>query len=288
MPDLAYVGERIVPLGEATIPLLDRNVTFADAGYEVMRSLAGRLLFEGPHWDRLERTLTALEIPMPARGELSAAARALIAAAGYDEAVLVVHVSRGIGPRNRFDTPARPSWYEWVTERQHPGAARMAEGIELVSMVEERWARRDLKTTMLLPNVLAARRARAAGAYDALFVGEDGIVNESTAANVGLFAQGVLATPGCSSRLLGGITREVVLEVARAEGWTVEERPVRIEEIRTADEVFLTGTTVDVMPVVAVDGVRIGTGEPGPQVRRLAEAYERRCRAEAEAADPGA
>ena len=282
MPELAHVGGRIVPLAEATIPLMDRNVTFADAAYEVMRSAGGRLLFEDRHWDRLERTLTALEIPMPGRADLSAAARDLVEAAGYAEGVFVIHVSRGVGPRSRLDTPARPTWYAWVTERPAPDPARMAEGVTLVSVAEERWARCDLKTTMLLPSVLAGRRARAAGAYDALFVGEDGLANEATAANVGIFVKGVLATPGCSSRILGGITREVVLEVARADGWTVEERPAPIDEIRAADEVFLTGTTVDILPVVAVDGVRIGTGRPGPQVVRLAEAYGRRCREEIE------
>jgi D-alanine transaminase len=147
-------------------------------------------------------------------------------------------------------------------------AALRATGVGVITMEDPRWGRCDIKSVNLLPNVMAKQRAKEAGAFEAIFV-HDGRVTEGAVSNVMVVRNGRLFTAPEGPRILSGVTRAVVLTLARKEGLAVEERSVSLEDLQTADEVLLTGTTVEVLPVVGVDGKPIGTGQPGPVTQRL-------------------
>ena len=169
----------------------------------------------------------------------------------------------------------KPTIVMTVRELLAPAMKLSATGIAVITMPEFRWARRDIKSIALLPSVLAYHAARKTGANDAIFVEEDGPANEATAGNVFLVTQGWLRTPPKSTHILAGVTCDKLLEAARAAGIeTVEERITKAD-LYSAEEIFLTSTTTEVAPFVAVDGKPIGTGKPGPVSARIYEQFAR-------------
>ena len=276
MPEIAYVNGQFLPLAEATVPVEDRGYQFADAVYEVVRTYGGRLFALDEHLDRLWRSMTAIGLaPGFHRAELAAVLREATRRAGFAEALVYAQVSRGVAQRHRgAPTGARPTVVVTVRALPDTTAAR-TRGITCVTVPDNRWGRCDIKSVALLANVLAYEQARAAGADDAIFVEADGTVNEATAGNVFLFQGGTLVTPASGPRLLGGITREKLLAAAGAAGIPAVERRVTRADLVAAEEVFVSSTTAEVVPVRAVDGRAVGAGRPGPQAARLAAEFAR-------------
>ena len=276
MPRLAYVDGQFVPLAAAGVGVEDRGLQFADSVYEVCAVLNGRLLDWPAHVARLARNLGELGIASPlVEAALGLVARRLLAANRAREALLYLQVTRGSARRDHaFPAAARPALV--MTVRPFDFAQRVAQqatGVAVVTTPDERWGRCDIKTTGLLANVLAKQRARDAHAFEAWLVAADGTVAEGASTNAWLVTRdGTLVTPPLTSRVLPGVMRAAVLEAARDRQIAVAERPFTVAEAQGSAEALITSTTVSVLPVVRIDGVPVGSGEPGSVAARLAAA----------------
>ncbi|HEY2375889.1 MAG TPA: D-amino acid aminotransferase [Gemmatimonadaceae bacterium] len=272
---LVYLNGQYGPAGEATVSALDRGFIFGDGVYEVWRVVRGQLFEAARHQARLERGLRELRIARPADGSLeritAIAARLLKENRLTDgDATLYVEITRGTAPRTHYFPPAATAPTLLVTANTFtPSDARFT-GTRVITQPDVRWLRCDLKTVQLLPNVLARQVATEAGASEAIFV-RDGNITEGTHTTVFAVVDGVLRTHPASHLVLPGVTRDVVIELAPDAGIRVDEKPIGVEELSRATELFLTGTTTDVTPVISVDGRPIGDGSPGPIARALLE-----------------
>lgn len=276
MGRVAWVDGRFVRLGEPAVGLEDRGYQFGDGVYEMVKVVEGVPRDFDRHLARLARSLAQIRLAPPPRRELlRAVAAELLRRNPLRLATLYIQVTRGEAPRaHPFPAGVRPRVVMAVRRLVPPSERDRAEGVSVLTTPEIRWARRDIKTVNLLPNVLARQRAAEAGCREAVFVEADGTVTEASAANLFILDEaGVLRTHPADERILPGITRAVVLELARGLGLPVEERAFTLEELLRAREAFLTGTTSFVLPVATVDGRVIGNGRPGEVTRTLGRAY---------------
>ena len=273
MPQLAYVDGRIVPLALASVHVEDRGLQFADSLYEVCAVLNGRLLDWPGHLERLRRGAKALFIDFPmSDAALGLVARRLVALNGQREALLYIQLTRGTARRDHgFPAVQHPTLV--MTVRRFDFAQRAVQqrtGVKVITVNDQRWGRVDLKTTGLLANVMAKQDARAAGAFEAWLVADDGTVREGSSTNAWIVQADEIVTHPLSAHILPGVARATLIGLARASQLRVAERPFTLAEAKAADEAFITSTTAPVLPVVAVDGVVIGNGKPGPVTARLA------------------
>ncbi len=278
MSRTAYVNGRFVRHADAVVHIEDRGLQFADAVYEVWAVMGGRLVDAAGHFARLARSLGELRIAPP-MGE--AALRIVLAEVvrrnRVVEGLVYLQITRGVARRDHpFPDPA-PTPGLIVTARavDRPASeARSLAGVGVITTPETRWARCDIKTTGLLPNVLAKQSAREAGAVEAWFVDELGLVTEGGSSNAWIVdASGVLRTRDIQANILRGITRESLLRTIRESGVKFAERPFTVEEARSAREAFITGAGSLLTPVVRIDGRPVGEGAPGPVAKRLRQLY---------------
>ncbi len=280
MSRYAYVNGRYLPFRDAKIHVEDRGYQFGDSVYEVCEIRQGRLIDARRHLDRLERSLGALRISMPmARAALLVVLREVVVRNRIGYGILYLQITRGVARRDHaFPRPdVAPNLV--VTARPLNRArndALAASGIAVVSLPDNRWSRVDIKTTSLLPNVLARQAAIDRGARDAWFVDRNGAVTEASSANAWIVtAQGIVVTRRADHAILSGITRAVLFEVLKAQGLTVEERAFTLEEVYAAREAFETSASQIVMPVVSINGRIIGNGQPGLLAEALRREYHR-------------
>lgn len=284
MGRIAYVNGRFVPHGDAVVHIEDRGYQFADAVYEVWALFDGRLADPEGHFARLERSLGELSIPMPmSRKALTLVLKEAVRRNRIREGLVYLQVSRGVAIRDHaFPTPGTPPAVVITVSRVDRAAseARAAKGVAVVTAPENRWGRCDIKTVGLLPNALAKQKARQAGAVEAWFVDELGLVTEGASSNAWIVdADGVLRTRDTNANILRGVTRLSLVALARDAGLTVEERPFTPEEALEAREAFITGAGSLVLPVVKVDGKPVGDGTPGPVATKLRRLYIERAKA---------
>lgn len=275
MSRIVYVNGAFVAEENAVISVFDRGFLFADAVYEVSTVLDGKLVDNLAHMERLKRSLGELKMgaPVPV-DDIPALMEQLVTRNDLAEGMVYLQVSRGAADRD-FSFPAeeKPSLVMFTQAKAVAVTAKSESGIKIVSMPDQRWARRDIKTTQLLAQSIAKQEASLQGADDAWMV-EDGFVTEGSSNNAFIItADGVIVTRQLSNSILHGITRRVVLEIAEAEGLTVEQRPFSLEEAQAAAEAFSTSASSFVMPVVSIDGKTISQGVPGPITRKLRERY---------------
>lgn len=276
MPRLAYVDGRMMPLAAACVGVEDRGLQFADSVYEVCAILNGRLLDWPEHVARLTRNLAELAIAAPlGEAALTLVVRRLIAANRATEALLYLQVTRGSARRDHaFPGATRPTLV--MTVRPFEFAQRVAQqraGVGIVTAPDERWGRCDIKTTGLLANVLAKQGARERNAFEAWLVGPDGTVAEGASTNAWIVtADGTLVTPPMTTRVLPGVMRAAVIELAQALQIAVAERTFTIADALAAREALATSTTVPVLPVISIDAAPVGSGAPGPVAAQLAAA----------------
>lgn len=275
MSRVAYVNGRYLPHGTAAVHVEDRGYQFADGVYEVIVVRDGRLIDEGPHLDRLERSLAELRIrPAMARAPLRRVIRELVRRNRIRDGMVYIQMTRGVARRDHAfpDDGGRTSLV--MTAR---GVRRLSDvpgGVSVVTVPDIRWGRCDIKSVSLLPNVLAKQAAREAGAYEAWQVGRDGCVTEGAATNAWIVTRdGVIMSHGVDSSILPGITRHAVMRLAQERQMRVVERAFTVDEAQQAAEAFLTSTTNQVRPVLTIDGVTVGDGSPGPVTRRLQQLY---------------
>jgi D-alanine transaminase len=273
MEDIVYLNGEFVPRSEARVSPDDRGYLFGDGIYEVTPAYGGRWFRLPRHLDRLARGAAELQLTVPEG--LAALHDELMERNGLNDApmsIVYLQVTRGVAMRtHHFPEPApAPGVYAWARPFARPDPAGWERGFGAVTVPDQRWARADIKTVQLLPLVLAQQTAKEAGETDALLV-RDGLALEGAHNNVFFVFDGTLVTHPASNQVLPGITREVVLELARANGIPVAERPVPVRELPRAAEVFFTGTTTEVRPTVRIDGRAVGDGRVGPVTRRLQE-----------------
>lgn len=278
---LLYLNGELVDENEARIPVNDRGFMLADGIYEVIRVFGGKPFELKRHLDRLERSAAALSLTLdPSAEEIGRIAEDLLAREGADEAQIYVQVTRGAAPRaHAFPANVRPTTLVAIWPVPALPDALLRDGAAAITAPDDRWARGDVKIIGLTANVLARSRAVQAGAYEAIYV-RDGYVTEATSCNVFAVFGTTLMTAPRTNYILWGITREVTLELARENGIDVLEAPFRVEQLREADEVFVTGTNSGILPIVTLDGAQVGNGRVGPITRRLMELYEVRTRGE--------
>jgi D-alanine transaminase len=266
-----YLNGRFLPESEAGISPLDRGFLFGDAIYEVVRYDRGRAYRLAEHVERMRDGLSAIRLTA-SPDFFGPVGERLLAENGLSEndAFVYAQVSRGAAPRYHAFPPegTTPTVFAFTRATDPPPPP---EGGRAILLTDERWGRCDIKSVNLLPNVLAAQKARDAGAMDAILV-RDGFALEGTKANLFIVAKGIVRTAPNGPRILPGVTRTAAIEAARRLGLTVEERAFTLEEMFTAQEVFFASTTMWTYPLVSIEGRTIGSGKPGPVVRMLKEA----------------
>ncbi len=268
---------QFVPYEAAVVSVDDRAVQFGESVYEVIRTYNGRPFEMGRHMRRLRTSLAAVGIDMGDRlRELEDKSLELMRRSGLEEALIYMQVSSGAAPRSHL-APAglQPTYLATVSPLSPLPTRWLTEGIKVITVPDDRWARCYIKTTMLLPNTAAKGKAARMGCDDALFV-RDGFVMEGTASNLFAVYGEVLWTPPKSNYILHGITREVLLEVAPEVGVSYVEESIPLDRLYQADELFLTGSGAELVPITSVDGKTVGSGRPGPVYARLREGYRRR------------
>ena len=278
MSRIAYVNGRYVPHGAAAVHIEDRAFQFGDGVYEVCEVRGGRLIDEERHMARLRRSLGELRIAMPMEAaSFGVILREIVRRNRVVNGIVYLQVTRGVAPRNHAFPlkPVKPGVIA-TARALNPadGEKRAAQGVAVVTVPDNRWGRVDIKTVGLLPNVLAKQAAKDAGAFEAWFVDRDGHVTEGSSTNAWIVtADRRLVTRHADHGILSGITRSVLLDMVASAGLTLEERPFTIAEALGAEEAFLSGSSTIVLPIVAIDGKPVGSGRPGPVVRRLRAAY---------------
>ncbi|RMA43440.1 D-amino-acid transaminase [Rhodophyticola porphyridii] len=275
MSRTVYVNGEYLPEERATISIFDRGFLFADGVYEVTSVLDGKLIDFAGHAKRLERSLGELEISAPCSvDDLLEIHRRLVAENDITDGLVYLQITRGAADRDfAYPTDATPTLVLFTQSK--PGLAdspAARTGIKVISIEDQRWGRRDIKTVQLLYPSMGKMMAKAAGADDAWMV-EDGAVTEGTSNNAYIVKGNTIVTRQLGTEILHGITRAAVLRFAREAQMRVEERPFTIDEAKAADEAFITSASSFVMPVVEMDGAPIGTGKPGAVATRLREIY---------------
>lgn len=277
MTRIVYVNGEYLPEDQAKVSVFDRGFLFADGVYEVTSVLDGKLIDFDGHTKRLTRSLNELDMRAPCdSATLLEIHRELVTRNDLVDGMIYLQITRGAPNDRDFAYPAPETVPTLVLFTQSkPGLADspMAKtGMKVISIEDQRWGRRDIKTVQLLYPSMGKMMAKAAGCDDAWMV-EDGAVTEGTSNNAYIIKDGTIITRNLGTEILHGITRAAVLRFAREAQMKVEERPFTVAEAQAADEAFITSASTFVMPVVELDGQSIGTGKPGPVAARLREIY---------------
>jgi len=275
MSRIVYVNGVYVPEEEAKVSIFDRAFLFGDAVYEVTAVLGGRLVDFDGHLARLDRSLA--EIGLDARithESLREIHAELIAANKVDEGIVYLEISRGSADRDfAFPESAEPTIVAFTQSRALVDTPYADQGVKVVTIPDIRWKRRDIKSTSMLGQVMGKQAAKLAGAYEGWMV-EDGVVTEGTSSTAFILdADGVLRTQPLGPHILHGVTRRAVLRLARQESVRIAERPFTVEEAYQAREAFLTAASAFVLPIIEIDGHKIGGGTPGPVGRAFRQLY---------------
>jgi D-alanine transaminase len=268
-----WLNGRFLPEAEANVSIFDRGLLFGDGVYEVAAVFNGRLLDGDLHLVRLERSLAEIQLPspQPAAAWLEVM-QALVDQNGITEGLVYLQVTRGVAERDfAFPSDCVPTMFAYARAKRLLDDPH-ARGIALHAVPDIRWARRDIKSTAMLAQVLAKQAARAAGAYEAI-MHERGTVTEGGSSTIWIVQHGTLFTRPLSHAILAGITRDVTIALAQREGIPLIERAFSLDQVMESEEVFITSATSFILPVIEVDGVRIGNGEPGPITLRLRDGY---------------
>jgi D-alanine transaminase len=276
---IAYVNGRYLPHGAAGVHIEDRALQLGDGIYEVTSVVGGKPVDREAHLDRMERSLRELGIAMPmSRAALTLVMAEMIARNRIKDGLLYLQVTRGAVRRDHVppQNPPRPTIIMTMRGMDMAGLQeRMEKGIAVASRPDIRWGRCDIKTVQLLPNLLAKQAARQQGAFEVWMVDGDGFVTEGGSTNAWIVdRKGDVITRDLSNAILPGVTRRIMLEAMAEAQVKVVERKFTIAEAQAAREAFISSATGAAVPVVAIDGKRIGDGTPGPVTRRIRALYE--------------
>jgi D-alanine transaminase len=280
MSRFAYVNGRYLPQRAATVHVEDRGYQFSDGVYEVCEVRDGHIIDQRRHLARLKRSLAELGIEMPmSETALAIVMRECVRRNRVRDGIVYLQITRGVARRDHAFPPPGTAPSVVVTARTLNAAGNeriAADGLAVITVPDNRWGRVDIKSISLLPNVLAKQAARERGAKEAWFVDRDGHVTEGSSSNAWIVTKGgTVVTRPADNGILRGITRSVLLDVIKAQGLKLEERPFTVEEAYGAREAFLTSASQIVMPVVRIDDRPVGNGAPGSVAVALRAEFHR-------------
>ncbi|MFA6902249.1 MAG: D-amino acid aminotransferase [Gallionellaceae bacterium] len=272
-----YLNGNFKPIEEAYIPVLDRGFIFGDGVYEVIPVYSRRAFRLAEHLKRLQASLDGIRLPNPhSETEWTSLVNELIAKNEGEDQYLYLHITRGVARRDHAfpQPPVQPTVFMMSSPLLHPAAELLASGVSAVSAVDNRWLRCDIKAISLLPNVLLRQQAVDAGCAETILIRDNKFMTEGAASNIFVVKNGTLLAPPKDNLMLPGITYDVVLEIAAANHIPVGVRKIGKDELFTADELLLTSSTREIMPVTTLDAKAVGNGKPGPMFARLYTLYQ--------------
>jgi D-alanine transaminase len=274
---VAYLNGTLLPLAEARVSPMDRGFLFGDGAYEVIPVYSRQPFRLAQHLTRLDNTLEALAIPNPhSASKWAGIIGELVAAHPWEDQGVYLQVSRGVEGRRRQAFPAQPiapTVFLFAEPLATPKPEQREQGVAAVTAADIRWLRCDLKTTSLVANCLLRQIAVEQGALETLLL-RDGYLTEGAVSSIFVVKGGVLMAPPKSHLMLPGVTYDVVLELAAAHGVSVEVGPVAEAELRGADEIWMSSSPVEILPIVRLDGAPVGDGRPGPLGRQMLAWYQ--------------
>jgi len=277
MAQIAYVNGRYVHQRDGMVHIEDRGYQFSDGIYEYIAFYNRTLLDEAPHLARLQQSLKEIQIPMPMTvSAFKLVMRELIAKNSREHGGFYIQVTRGVARRDHAfpATPPKPSLVMTICAAKFPKPHELSDGVSVITHPEQRWARRDIKSVSLLANILAKQEASKHKAREAWLIEDGEVVTEGAVSNAYIVnAKGEVITHPTDHHILGGITRESVLKLAKKAGITVIEKPFTLADVKKASEAFLTSTSAAIIPVVRVGDIKVGEGMPGAVTRKLQEVY---------------
>ncbi len=277
MSRVACVKNQFVPLRGAQVSMLDRGYQFADGIYEVVTLWNGRLVDESPHLARMERSLAALEIPMPMSVRaIQIRIRELLRRHRLKNGLVYIQITRGEAMRNHlFTGEMTPIFTMCLLPARFPTSQEKSEGVRVITAPDQRWARCDIKSIALLPNMLTRMASYRAGAKEAWQINAQGNITEGSLSNAYIVrADGVIQTHPADRSILGGIRREMVLKLAKQHGMALIEKPFTLDDVKRATEAFMSSASSFVLPITTVDDITIGNGAVGHVTEKLMTLYE--------------
>jgi len=278
-----YLNGKFMPIEQAAIPVMDRGFIFGDGVYEVIPVYSKRAFRLAEHLQRLQASLDGIRLPNPhTAAEWTTIINELIARNAGDDQYLYLHITRGVAKRDHAfpRPPVQPTVFMMSSPLQHPAAELLTSGVSAVTAVDNRWLRCDIKAISLLPNVLLRQMAIDAGCAETILIRQgsasgDSFMTEGAASNIFVVKNNTLLAPPKDNLMLPGITYDVVLEIAAANHIPLQVRKIAKDEIFSADELLLTSSTKEVLPITTVDGKPVGKGKPGPMFAQLHTLYQK-------------
>ena len=273
---VVYINGEYLPQSQAKVSVLDRGFLFGDGVYEVIPVFSGKPLRLNKHLERLQRSVNRVLLDNPLTQEQwQEIFQTLLDSNPGGDRSIYLQVTRGAAPLRdlSISTGVEPTVFVMVNDIKPVDFARLENGIEAVTVDDFRWKACDIKSISLIANVMIRLRANELNVMDAVMV-RDGLVTEGTASNIFVVHQGMISTPPKSDCLLPGITRDLVIELARANGFKLEERDIKQDELETADEIWLTSSTREIAPVVKLDDHVIGDGVAGEYWKKIIAIYQ--------------
>jgi D-alanine transaminase len=269
MAELAYLNGKIMPIEKAFVPIEDRGYQFGDAVYEYIASHDGKMFFVDDHLARLKRSMQELSFPEISSTMIKKAVIDLFNASQITRAGIYIQISRAVDLRSHAFSNKEPVQIVMTVRNLPERHIHAIKGASAITTEDYRWARCDIKTVQLLPNTLSKQKAIDKGAYDTIFISKDKIVREATSSNVFIIKNDIVFTHPLTHNILPGITRKIILEICRDKGIAFEEIFFNLEKLYDADEVFLSGTTTEVLPIISIDNKTIADKKPGPVTKNL-------------------
>ncbi|MHB8482093.1 MAG: D-amino-acid transaminase [Nitrospiria bacterium] len=275
MPDIYFINGQFLKLEDAKVSINDRGFQFGDGIYEVIRSYHGKIFHLEEHLSRFEKSASDIELTLPASlNEISRWIQEAFSKSLYPMAKIYVQMTRGLAERSHaFPVKIHPTFLITVLELHPFSRALRQKGVEMITTEDLRWGRCDIKSLNLLPNVLAQQKAKKAGVYEALMI-RNQRVTEGSISNFFIIKDKALVTPPLTHFILPGVTRDIVLNLGRSLNFEVFEKDIFVQEIFQAGEALISGTTIEIVPVVKIDGKKIGNGLPGSRTQMLIKRFQ--------------
>jgi len=273
--EIVYLNGDYLPISQACVPVLDRGFIFGDGVYEVIPAYGGRLFRLDEHLGRLDNSLEAIRLDNPyGHKKWQEVLSKLLQQYGDSDQSVYLQITRGVAKRDHGFPPDTPATvFAMSSKLSTPDATSLARGIAAITSTDTRWQNCYIKTIALLPNILLRQQALDREALEAILI-RDGRVTEGTASNVFIVQHGVIKTPPKSAQLLPGITRDLVVELAHANEFACEETNISEAELNSADEIWITSSTKEILPVTQLNGQAVGHGQPGPVWHKMIAIFQ--------------
>ena len=272
---IVYLNGNFIPMNEAHVPVMDRGFIFGDGVYEVIPVFGGRLFRLSHHLQRLNNSLAAIRLQNPLTDdEWQLALDKLVQQNGDADQSVYLQVTRGVAHRDHsFPPDTEPTVFAMSSHMKPVEPSLLAQGVAAITLDDIRWQYCNIKSIALLPNILLRQQAVDAGATEAILL-RDGEVTEGAASNIFIVTNNTIVTPPKSDCLLPGITRDLVVELAHTNSMACEERAISEAELLTADEIWMTSSTKEILPITNLNDKPVADGKPGPLWKRIYDIYQ--------------